>query len=173
MESTHGAGCRSTSRCHGVISFIRNSWSVFPKLRWLCHLTQPRVPWVVGVSGQVGPLSLPVPGSLLLVLTVWIQLTPNPASQTVTCIPNFMLSPGEEQSLPSKSQQLRALQSSRTCSCPREKNRNPSTTDTRNSLNGTQVAALHAQKRECDISCSSCPRRAWPCGLRVWRGNRW
>lgn len=118
------------------------------------------------VSEQAGPLSLPISGSLLLVPKVWIWLSPSPESRTITCIPNFMLSPGDEQSLPAKSQQLRALQRSR------EKNGNPSATYTRNSSNRTQVAVLDTQKRECDVSRSSCPQAAWACGLRVWRGDR-
>lgn len=113
MESTHGAGCRYHTRCHGVISSIRNSWSVFPKLGWLCHLTQLPVPSVVGgVRTGWSPLlahpGLPAPCANGVDPTI-----PKPCIQTITCIPNFKLSPGEEQSLSAKSQQLRELQSCR------------------------------------------------------------
>lgn len=87
MESTLGAGCRYNPGCHGVISFIRNSRSVFPKLRWLCHLTQLHVPSVVGGvrtgwSPLLAHLRLPASRAKGVDLAV-----PKP------CIPNHHLHP--------------------------------------------------------------------------------
>lgn len=109
MESTHGAGCRHHTGCHGVISFIGNSWSVFPKLRWLCHLTQLRLCWEV--SEQPGPLSSPILGSCSVCQRCGSRI-PKP------CIPNHHLHPkfcviSRRSENCQKSQQLRALQSSR------------------------------------------------------------
>lgn len=158
MESTHGAGCRYHTGCHGVISFIRNSWSAFPKLRWLCHLTQLRRCWEV--SEQAAPLSSPILGSLLRL--------PNP------CIPNHHPHPkfrviSRRSETCQKSQQLRELQSSRTdYLLPPQGKEWKSKEHQEFSEQDTSGSSGHTKERM--FPAPHVPEQR---GLRVWGGDRW